>query len=131
MVMMKPESDKYEGGNENDNSKDNQVKPDDEAEPPNNKKLMASIKANKMWGSVREGKGALAELLNLESKEQITTARKVLRERRDEYLKHMWKKWVILAVGLAIGTIIGIAVPAIYNKLGNSLYDRTAIEALF
>lgn len=93
--------------------------------------LKASIKANKMWKSVRKENGALYKMLNLENKEQITTARKVLRERREQYMKNMWKKWVILAVGLAIGTIIGIAVPTIYNKLGNALYDRSAIEALF
>lgn len=32
--------------------------------------------------------------------------------------------------GVLKGALLGLAVPAIWNKLGNALYDRTAIEEL-
>lgn len=65
-----------------------------------------------------------------ESVEGYREARDVLRSAKTTYEKNRYKKWAVCLLGLLIGSILGLAVPGIYNALNNSLYDRVAIEGL-
>mmetsp|Transcript_1726 Transcript_1726/g.3058 ORF Transcript_1726/g.3058 Transcript_1726/m.3058 type:complete len:80 (+) Transcript_1726:778-1017(+) len=40
------------------------------------------------------------------------------------------KKWMVFAVGVILGMILGVQVPNIYNSLNSSLYKRVALEKI-
>lgn len=50
--------------------------------------------------------------------------------KRDEYTSLRGRKWIVTLVGFLLGAFLGLIVPDIWDKLGNSLYDRSAIEAI-
>jgi hypothetical protein len=60
----------------------------------------------------------------------LKNAKKVISLERDMYENNRWKVWPCTICGLVIGIIIAVASPTLTNKLGTTLYDRSAVDKL-
>ena len=121
-----------EGGDDSgmpNNTADGIMRPD---ETDHQTKMRASLALSKLEShEFKEGEEvSLQELLGIQTSVQATEMRKQLRERRTAYLAGRNRKWIVTFVGVLLGVILGFGVPTIWNKLGNALYDRSAITNL-
>ena len=69
-------------------------------------------------------------LMKMNGKDSCEKAKKILKEREDEYEKNRPKKWGVAGLGLAIGAILGLQIPRLYKFATNTLFDRSGIESL-
>jgi predicted acylesterase/phospholipase RssA len=51
-----------------------------------------------------------------------------LRAAKVEYLANRDRKWIVLAIGLFIGLVLGIEIPKLANKLSHSSYSRDSLD---
>ena len=70
------------------------------------------------------------KLMKQDGMNSISKAKKLLKEKEEEYEKSRPKKWALVGLGLAIGACLGLWIPDIYKFATNTLFDRSGIESL-
>lgn len=70
------------------------------------------------------------KLMKQDGAASVAKAKKILKEKEDEYEKNRPKKWGMVGLGLAIGACLGLWIPDIYKFATNTLFDRSGIESL-
>ena len=61
-------------------------------------------------------------------KEKLKESLVDLKENHKEFKENHWKKWIVVAIGVCLGAILGKVVPLTINKLLNPLYSREKLD---
>lgn len=75
-------------------------------------------------------KALLDQMLAKKDKEFIKVTLKLIEERRNQCEIDYPKKWIVFAVGLTLGMVLGTVVPAGFKALNSSLYKRDSLEQI-